>query len=484
MQLENKQMADEQSALTVLRHDLVTPVGHIIGYGEMVIEELQERSITDLIPDVQKMHGAAKALLALIDDHLAAASHGTPRVVVTRPGVPEAASRDYEPASAIVEAANNDAAEEPAQILIVDDNDDNRTVLERRLSRQGHAVTAACGGAEALNSVAHQDFDLVLLDIMMPEVDGYEVLARIKGASKTHHIPVIMISAVDEMDSVVRCIEMGAADYLPKPFNMTLLGARVNACLRAKRSHDREKLFTRELQESYKRLQDLERLRGDLTRMIVHDLRTPLTSVMAGLQMIQYMGDVSDEQQEMVDIAVDGGQTLLDMINELLDVEKMEAGVLRLSSTELSAEDLAARAVALVAKLAESNSLQIVEEIEPDMPPFAGDGEKLLRTLVNLLGNALKFTQPGGTVTIATRLADDGATIFSVADTGEGIPEEAFERIFEKFGQLESRRGGRTMSTGLGLTFCKLVVEAHGGKIKVESVPGEGSTFSFWVPRK
>jgi len=248
------------------------------------------------------------------------------------------------------------------------------------------------------------------------------------------------------------------------------------------RVHDLEIRFTQGLQDAFQRLQELERLRDDLTNMIIHDLRTPLTSVIAGMQTLEVMGDLEEGQQEMVAIAIGGGETLLGMINDLLDVEQMESGSMLLVLCELEAAPLIAEAVAQVASLSGYKSLSIIQSA-PDLPRFLGDESKLRRVLVNLLGNAIKFTPANGTITVGARPSDDGrAVLFSVSDTGEGIPADAFERIFEKFGQVESRKGGRMMSTGLGLTFCKLAVEAHGGQISVESVPGHGSTFSFSIP--
>ena len=248
-----------------------------------------------------------------------------------------------------------------------------------------------------------------------------------------------------------------------------------------RRVHDLERRFTAELQDSYHRLQELEKLRDDLTRMIIHDLRTPLTSVIAGMQTLEVVGDLNDDQREMMGIAVVGGETLLGMINDLLDVEKLESGSMPLEYAALSPAALVAFAVSQVASLAESERLTLVQQVAADLPPFEGDEGKLRRTLVNLLGNAIKFTPRGGTITVGAMGTDDGI-VFSVRDTGEGIPAEAFGRIFEKFGQVSSRQGGRTTSTGLGLTFCKLAVEAHGGRIGVESVPGQGSTFRFTIP--
>jgi signal transduction histidine kinase len=250
-----------------------------------------------------------------------------------------------------------------------------------------------------------------------------------------------------------------------------------------RRVHDLEVHYTAELQESYRRLQEVEKLRDDLTHMIIHDLRTPLTSVITGMQTLDIVGDLNEDQREMMSIAVAGGEMLLGMINDLLDVEKLESGSMQLDYATVSAATLVASAVSQVASLAEGNRLTLIQQIASDLPPLRGDENKLRRTLVNLLGNAIKFTPSGGTVTVEVRKSEDAhSVVFSVTDTGEGIPSECFGRIFEKFGQVESRHAGRIMSTGLGLTFCKLAIEAHGGHIAVESVPGRGSTFCFAVP--
>ena len=250
-----------------------------------------------------------------------------------------------------------------------------------------------------------------------------------------------------------------------------------------RRIHDLEITYTSELRASYARLQELEKLRDDLKHMIIHDLRTPLTSVIAGMQTLDVVGELNEEQLKMMGIAVMGGETLLGMINDLLDVEKSESGSMELDYAVLSARELVAAAVGQVASLADSNELTMHQQIEDDVPQLSGDENKLRRTLVNLLGNAIKFTPPHGFVTIGVRGTQEGRSVeFTVTDTGEGIPPEAFERIFEKFGQVETRQGGRTMSTGLGLTFCKLAVEAHGGQIMVDSEPGHGSTFRFTIP--
>ena len=471
--------------LASLRHDLRTPIGQVLGYGEILLEDLRDLERPDLLADVEKIHAAGMRLLALVDERLTSAALEPGNIPMVQVAPDNHAPVEKEPTDISLSPLDFTQKEsgESGLLLIVDDSEDNRDVLARRLQKQGHWAITAPGGKEALEALAEQPFDLVLLDIMMPDMDGYEVLSRIKNDPHTHRIPVIMISALDEMDSVVRCIEMGAADYLPKPFNPTLLRARIGASLREKRAHDREIRSSDQLAESYRKLKEMERLRDDLTHMIVHDLRTPLTSLLSGLQTIPLVGSLSDLQAEMLAIAEEGGQTLLGMINNLLDVEKMEQESVPLDRHPLTATGLIERAVTQVGMLAQVSGLTLIQQAPLDLPSFSGDEDILRRTLVNLLGNAIKFTPSGGTITASAEMVEQGM-LFAVRDTGEGIPPEAFERIFEKFGQVESRIAGRKMSTGLGLTFCKLAVNVHGGRLWLESQPGKGSIFYFTIPHE
>ncbi|CAN5358587.1 hybrid sensor histidine kinase/response regulator [soil metagenome] len=449
-------------ALSQVRHDMKNLVGQVLGYSEMLLEDLEG---TPAASDAEKIHAAGRKLLETIDERL-----------VEIPAVPR-------PAEATRTASPLPDSLEEGHVLVVDDNADNRDVLARRLSKRGYEVDTAPGGDVALTLLSQKDYDVVLLDVMMPGIDGVEVLRRVKADESLRAIPVIMISALDEIDAVVRCIEIGAADYLSKPFDSTLLYARVGACLKDKRAHDREVALRQQIESNYERLQELEKMRDDLTAMIVHDLRTPLTSILSGLQTAQMAGEMEEFQAEMVGIAVEGSETLLGMINDMLDVSKLEDGSMALDLTDLQTDAIAAQALKQVGGLAKTKEIRLVNSVPVPGTTFRGDEEKLRRTLVNLLGNALKFTPSEGTVELMATITDEEVR-FAVRDTGEGIPEDAFGRIFEKFGQVESRKAGRKMSTGLGLTFCKMVVEAHGGRIWVESKLGEGSTFHVSVPRR
>ena len=446
-------------------HELRGPLNQIIGYSEILAEDAYAEQRSGAVTDLARIADAGRRVLALLDEHFTTTEELGIRI----------AARRERPARAPHIAAHVPVL--PGQLLIVDDDAANRDVLSRRLQRQGHAVTTASCGREALDLMSATAYDAVLLDIMMPDMDGYEVLRHIKSDERLQHIPVIMISALSEVQSVVRCIDAGAEDYLAKPFDPVLLRARIGASLEKKRARDREAALYAQLQENYKRLQELEKLRDDMRNMIVHDLRTPLTAVIVGVEMLEKHGALNDSQREMMTIATSSGKTLLGMINDLLDVEKMESGADTLHYEELSAATLVAGALAQVASLAEMQGTALVTDVAAGLPLFMGDANKLSRTMVNLVANAIKFTG-AGTVTISVSQLPQSLR-FAVRDTGPGIPPDAFGRIFEKFGQLDGRH---RVGTGLGLAFCKLAVEAHGGSISVESAPGEGSTFSVTIP--
>jgi len=233
---------DLESLGTNLRHDLRTPINSIIGYSEMLQEEAEALNLTDIIPDLQKIRSAAERFLFLIDDvvDFSRIEAGEMAPHLQASDTAAIIQGAMTAASSLEEDTVEEVLTDRGRLLIVDDNEINRDVLARRLGRQGYTTTAAENGRKALEMVRTQKFDLLLLDIMMPELNGYEVLRHLKTDPHLRDIPVIMISALNDMDSIVRCIKLGAEDHLPKPFDPVLLRARIGASLEKKRLRDQE----------------------------------------------------------------------------------------------------------------------------------------------------------------------------------------------------------------------------------------------------
>lgn len=367
-------------------------------------------------------------------------------------------------------------------VLVVDDTPANVRLLSGILKIAGYEVVTAPGGGEALAALREggpgPSPDVVLLDVMMPEMDGFEVCRRIKAAPETAYLPVVMVTALRETADRVRSLEAGADDFLTKPVDEVEVVARVRSLVRVKRQRAA-------VERAYADLRRAESQRDSITAMLVHDLRTPLTAIIGPIGMLTTeLADQLDEtQRELFTMCSRSTHRLLGLVNDLLDVSKMESGEMNLHLADTNPAHLITDAADQLAPLARESGIEIVRDIQFELPTLRADPDMLIRVLVNLIGNALKVTLAGGTVTVSVWLEKDGrAVTFAVRDTGEGIPREAFEHIFEKFGQVEGRKAGRKMSTGLGLAFCRMAVEAHGGRIWIESELGQGSTFSFTIP--
>ncbi|MFQ6097208.1 MAG: sensor histidine kinase, partial [Armatimonadota bacterium] len=229
------------------------------------------------------------------------------------------------------------------------------------------------------------------------------------------------------------------------------------------------------------RVFELEKLRDDMMDMIVHDLRTPLTGVMSSLQTIEASQYDAEIVNEFVPAALESSRMLLELVNTLLDVSKLETGQITLDIGPLRFEDIVREAVAQVKPLADDRSHELHLALDRECPVIQADEDMLRRTLVNLLANAIKFTPRGGRVGLSARCDEMGLT-FSVSDNGPGIPPEYRDKIFDKFGQVETRKAGPAHSTGIGLTFCKLVADAHGGRIWLDTEVGKGSRFFLFIP--
>ena len=300
-------------------------------------------------------------------------------------------------------------------------------------------------------------------------MDGYEVCRKMKEDEATRFIPIVMVTALKELEDKIKSIESGADDFLTKPIVKIEMLTRIKSLIRVKRLHD-------ELEKSYQDLKDLEKTKENLTQMIIHDLKNPLTGIKANLEIVA-MEELHDTK-ECLDAAQRSADLLHNMIQDLLDISKLEEGKLTLMREAVSVGDLADEAKLEIDAPAQAEDKEIKLAIPPDLPTVAMDKVLIYRVISNLLLNAVKHTGRGGIITLGARI-DGDEILIEVVDNGHGIPAEFLDTIFEKFGQVETRQRA---GTGLGLTFCKMAVEAHGGRIRVESKEGEGSTFSFALP--
>lgn len=377
------------------------------------------------------------------------------------------------------------SAERSPLILVADDVPANVAALEEQLTTLGYRVIAASDGPGALELCRERAPDLCILDVSMPpgalECDardtGFEVCRRLKRDVRTARIPVIFVTALNDMSDRVKAIEAGGDDFLTKPHNRQVLSARVRSLLRLK-------FATEALEDSYRKLRELEKVRDDLMKMIVHDLKTPLAGVLASLEMVldHDFGPISDAQRGALGDAEAKAEELLALIEDLLEVARMEDTTLALDRRPLAPGALLAEIVHEWETRFRQAGAVVNSHAMDDAPVFHADAALLRRVFGNLIQNALTHGGDHLELALTAQREAAGGVLFTVADNGPGIPPEYHEVIFRKFERVKQPELPRMRSSGLGLAFCKLAVEAHGGRIWVQSADGKGSQFHITLP--
>lgn len=362
----------------------------------------------------------------------------------------------------------------PARMLVVDDDPRSRKLLEGYLTAEGYHVQTAPDGPKALSMIKQVLPDVVLLDVMMPLMTGYEVCEIIKNDAEARLCQVMLVTALDSTPDRVEGLDIGADDYVSKPVRREEFLAKVRALLRVRRLLDELQQARAELTE---RNAELE-MKKTLAQTLVHDLKSPLSAILGNLDLLEMRG--GDELQAMIQRSKQGAKRMLKMILNLLDVEGLEAGRLQPTLDRVDA----AKLVAVTAEEAELTARPKDVRLDVDVPVEAwidADPVLIRRVVDNLLSNAITHSPVGGAIRLAVRHREEGVEI-SVSDEGAGVPEEHRDRVFEKYEQLELRRSGVSANRGLGLTFCRLAVEAHGGTIWIEASPGGGAWFRALLP--
>ncbi len=376
------------------------------------------------------------------------------------------------------------AADAAALVLVADDVEANVELLRDQLASLGVRVIHAADGPSTLLACAEAHPDLCILDVSMPPGDlgvdaretGFEVCRRLKRDPRTSRIPVIFVSALNDASDRLKAIEAGGDDFLLKPHNRHVLGARVRSLLKLKGATDA-------LEESLKRLRELQKARDDLMRMIVHDLKTPLTSMLATLEMLRDgdFGPIEDRPARALSDVEGKAEDLLGLIQDLLDVSKVEEQSLALAPEPIAPAALLAEMLFDWELRFRQEQTTARTEVADDAPIFLADKTLVKRVLANLVQNAITHSPVPVTLTLGAR-RDPAGIVLSVTDDGPGIPEEYQGLVFQKFEQVRTPNAPRVRSSGLGLAFCRVAVEAHGGRIWVRSAEGQGSTFHLLLP--
>ncbi|PSO52996.1 MAG: hybrid sensor histidine kinase/response regulator [Cyanobacteria bacterium QH_8_48_120] len=358
------------------------------------------------------------------------------------------------------------------RILVVDDSPDNLLLVQNILEEEEYEVVLAEDGFTALDKLEQSLPTLILLDVMMPEMDGFEVTKRIRGKEDLPFIPILLITAYDQ-PSVVQGLDSGADEFIRKPVEVDELLARVRSLLRLKHSIDERN--------------EMERQRADFVSRLTHDLRTPLVAADRMLSLFQQgaLGELSDPMQEAIESMARSNRNLLDMVNTLLEVYRYEAGRKTLSFSTVDLRELAEEVVQELQPLATEQGLSLHSDWEEQAKTqVEGDRLELRRVLTNLVGNAIKFTEQGSVyLRLKTTKPDESGTgwiMVEVQDTGQGIPPEEQQALFERFRQGGHKRSG----SGLGLHLSRRILEVHQGTIEVQSQVGEGSSFIVKLPAK
>ncbi len=372
----------------------------------------------------------------------------------------------------------------------MDDEKEIRGFLSKALTRLGgFKVELAESGQDALQKIGKESFDLVLTDLKMPDMDGLQLISEI-AKSKPETL-TMMMTGHGTIDSALEAMKRGASDYLMKPLNLDELIVRIGKVLDEKQRFVRLRDFADQLEKANQELRRIDSMKSEFVSVASHELRTPLAAIKNAVQLVLKgtTGKINENQVKFLSMADRNINRLTNILNDLLNLSKIESGKIELRFESVGLKGIMELTASSFRPDADAKSIRIDLEINEKLPAVYGDPEKIEQILTNLIGNAIKFTPEGGRILITARpLPRDEKPCYgdkiavSVIDTGIGIPSEHLNAIFEKFHQVEGSLHRSVSGTGLGLAITKGLVEAHQGKIWVESEVGKGSTFTFTLP--
>ena len=387
------------------------------------------------------------------------------------------------------------------KILVVDDDPSIHGVVEATLRSESLLVLSVVSGTQALSRLGQGDIDLVLLDLGLPDMHGFDVLRAIKAHPGTLHLPVIVLTVLGNTEDKLKGFQLGAADYITKPCELLELRARVRSTLRSKFLQDELAEANHALQLERRSAESALRVKSEFLANMSHEIRTPMNGVISMTSLLMET-ELTGRQMEMVETIRTSGDTLLTLINDILDFSKIEAGKLELENQPFDVRLCIEDALDLLAPKASEKRLELAYHVLENAPStIVGDVTRLRQILVNLISNGIKFTTSGEVIVRleltgpdlldpatplvvtkqALRSGESCLLHFSVTDTGMGIPAEKVSRLFQSFSQVDASVTRQFGGTGLGLAISKNLATLMGGRMWVDSVPGKGSTFHFTI---
>lgn len=354
------------------------------------------------------------------------------------------------------------------KVLVVDDVTKNIQLVANFLKQAGYDINYAVSGKSALSHVKKEKFDLILLDVMMPEMDGFEVCSKLKKNSESKDIPVIFLTAKTDIDSVTRGFQEGGVDYITKPFNKNELLARVRTHL--------------ELQQQKRSLKELNATKDKFFSIIAHDLKGPLNQLLGLSEILQKEMEGGKEVEvskvaKLINESAKSGRSLLE---NLLEWSRSQTGTINFNPSDLKIKNVTSEVVDLFENNAIQKNIHIKSTISEEVKAIAD--ENMVKTILrNLISNSLRFTQEGGNVTLGSTMKDEFVVV-SVSDNGIGLKSADIKKLFKLDINPNSIGESKEKGTGLGLILCKEFIDIIGGEIWVESEFGKGSTFKFSMP--